>query len=763
MIGKSVRRREDAALLTGRGRFVDDLSLPGLLFVAFARSPHPHARIVGINLAPARELPGVHKVVTADDLAELPPMPLNQRARDMLVPPNPVLPRETVHAVGVPVAAVAAESRALAEDAAALIEVEYEALPGMGQLEPAIQPDAVPAWPELGSNEIFKARRAGGDVERAFAQAQHVTSLSIHSPRLAGAAIEPRAILIAPDPLGDGLTIWVSAQSPFRLRAPLARLLGLPENRIHVITPDVGGAFGVKNNMYREYAIAGWLALHLERPIKWVATRSEDFFSMQQGRDMRSEVSLALDSDGAITGLRVRNYGNLGAYLQPAAVGPPGRPLTQSPGCYAIANAAVEISGVVTNTVGTGPYRGAGRPESVLLIERTVDAAARELKLDPVAVRHKNFVPREAFPYTNTLGATYDSGDYQRALDRALDVADWQSLINERDVRRARGEVAGVGLATFIEPSAGAGFESGVIRIEPSGKVTAITGSSAHGQGHETVFAQVVADRLGVAMGDVVVQHGDTHGVPQAVGTFGSRSMVLGGSSLVLASERVLGKARRIAAHLLEASPEDIQHTDGHFAIAGAPDRRLTWVDLASAAYSTLNLPQGDEPGLEATAFFAPEGEVFGFGAHIAVVRIDRETGKASLEKLVCVDDCGRVLNPLLVAGQVVGGIAQAVGQALLEQVVFDPEGQLLSGSFGDYAMPRATDMPPLDALVLDHTVTPSPWNPLGVKGVGESGTVGAPAAIANAVMDALEPFGVLHVDMPFTAEKMWRLVNVPS
>jgi len=763
MIGKSVRRREDPALLTGRGRFVDDLTLPGMLFVAFARSPHPHARILALHTQSARELAGVASVVSAADLEQLPQMPLNQRARDMLVPPNPVLPSESVHAVGVPLAAVAAETRALAEDGAALIEVEYEPLPGVGQLQSAIDGSAQLAWPELQRNEIFGSHKSSGDVERAFADAQHVVQLSIHSPRLAGVPIEPRAVLIAPDPLGDGLTVWVSAQSPFRLRTPLARMLGLPENRIRVITPDVGGAFGVKNNMYREYAIACWLALRLGRPIKWVATRSEDFLGMQQGRDMRTDVSLAMQQDGTISGLRVHNYGNLGAYLQPAAIGPPGRPLTQSPGCYAIANAEVRIAGVVTNTVGTGPYRGAGRPESVLLIERAVDAAARQLGADPIALRRKNFVDAAQFPYRNVLGAVYDSGDYELSLLRALEVADWDSLVGERERRRAAGEIMGIGLATFIEPSAGAGFESGIIRIEPSGKVTAITGSSAHGQGHETVFAQVVADRLGVDMDDVVVQHGDTHGVPQAVGTFGSRSMALGGGALALASDRVVEKGKRIAAHLLEASAEDIELADGRFSIAGAPDRRLTWGDLAGAAYSSLNLPDGDEPGLESTAFFAPEGEVYGFGAHIAVVGIDADTGKVELRKLVCVDDCGRILNPLLVAGQVVGGIAQAVGQALMEEVVFDADGQVLSGTLGDYAIPRAVDMPALDALVLDHTVTPSPWNPLGVKGVGESGTVGAPAAIVNAVIDALEPFGVRHVDMPFTAEKIWRLISMSS
>ncbi len=759
-LGRPIRRREDAALLTGRGHFVDDLSLPGMVYLQFARSPHAHARILRLDIAPALQLDGVMTVLTAQDLAHLPDMPLNQRARSMTVPPNPILARDTVNAVGAPVAAVVAESPAQAEDAVAAIEIDYEPLAGIGDAAAALAPDAPRAWQAVERNLVFTNQRTGGAPDRAFAEAEHIVSVDVFSPRLAGAAIEPRAVLVAPEPMGDGLTIWVSAQSPFRLRTPLSRLLGIAENRIRVVTPDVGGAFGVKNNVYREYAIAALLALRLKRPVKWVATRGEEFVAMQQGRDMRITVDLALHEDGTFSGLSVRNVANVGAYLQPAAVGPAGRPLTQSPGCYRIPNVAVEIAGVVTNTTGTGPYRGAGRPESVLLIERVVDAAARQLAMDPVDIRRRNFVPPDAFPYTNALGAVYDSGDYALALDRALALADWPALIEERDTARRRGDVVGVGLATFIEPSAGAGFESGIVRIEATGKVTAITGSSAHGQGHETAFAQVVADRLGVAMDDIVVLHGDTHGVPQAVGTFGSRSAALGGSALVVASERVLTKARRMAAHLLEASPEDVDLRDGGFSIAGAPDRRVTWVDLASAAYSTLNLPDGEEPGLEATAFFTPEGEVYGFGAHIAVVRVDRDTGQVRLERLICVDDCGRVLNPLLVEGQVVGGIAQGVGQALMEQVVFDAGGQVLSASLGDYAVPRAVDMPALDALVLAHTVTPSPWNPLGVKGVGESGTVGAPAAIVNAVVDALAPFGVTHVDMPFTAEKLWRLIG---
>src|SRR5712692_4217327 len=380
--------------------------------------------------------------------------------------------------------------------------------------------------------------------------------------------------------------------------------------------------------------------------------------------------------------------------------------------------------------------------------------------MDPVAIRRNSSGSAEAFPHRNALGAVYDSGDYDKALTAALLLTDYDGLVRERDAARAANRVVGIGISTFIEPSAGAGFESGLIRIEQSGRVTAITGSSAQGQGHETAFAQIVADRLGVPMDEVVVGHGDTHGVPQAVGTFGSRSAALGGSALVLAAERVVTKARRIAGHLLEAAPDDVELNDGAFGVTGAPDRRVSWADLATAAYATLDLPEDEEPGLEATAFFSPETEAYGFGAHIAVVEIDSDTGRVQLRRLVCVDDCGNVLNPMLVEGQVIGGVGQGLGQALLEQVVYTPDGQLQTGSLGDYAVPRAADLPMLADLVLGQTVTPSPLNPLGVKGVGEAGTVGAPAAVANAVVDALSPLGVTHVDMPFTSEKIWRLLS---
>jgi carbon-monoxide dehydrogenase large subunit len=759
-LGRPIRRREDAALLTGRGRFVDDLNVPGALYLAFARSPYAKARIVSIDTAAARNSAGVNLVITADDLAGVPDMPLNQRARGMQVPPNPVLARGTVNAVGIAIAAVVADSRAAAEDAAALIEADYEPLEGIADATDALEPNAPQAWDQLAGNLCFSNSRNGGDVESAFEGADQVVSLNIDNQRLAPVAIEPRAAIAVPDPMGDGLTLYVAAQSPFRLRAPIARVLGLPENRLRVVTPDVGGAFGAKNNLYREYAVAGWCALRLNRPVKWVATRTEEFVSMQNGRDMRISVDLAVQRDGTFTGLRVRNVANLGAYLQAAAVGPPGRPMSQSPGCYQITNVGVQIAAVVTNTNAVGPYRGAGRPESVMLIERVVDAAARALNIDPVEIRRKNFLQPDAFPHTNALGAIYDSGDYQTALNMALELSDYAALVSERDAARAANRLVGIGLSTFVEPSAGAGFESGLIRIEQSGRVTAITGSSAQGQGHETAFAQIVADRLGVPMEQVVVLHGDTHGVPQAVGTFGSRSAAMGGSALVLASQRVVDKARRIAAHLLEASVEDVDLHDGAFSVAGAADKQVSWADLATAAYASLDLPEDEEPGLEGTAFFTPESECYGFGAHVAFVEIDRDTGQVQLRRLVLVDDCGKVLNPLLVEGQVLGGVAQGLGQALFEQVVYTPDGQLQTGSLGDYAVPRAGDMPALANLLLGHTVTPSPLNPLGVKGVGEAGTVGAPAAVANAVVDALAPLGIDHVDMPFTAEKIWRLLN---
>jgi carbon-monoxide dehydrogenase large subunit len=460
-----------------------------------------------------------------------------------------------------------------------------------------------------------------------------------------------------------------------------------------------------------------------------------------------------------MTGLKVRNVGNLGAYLQTSTAGPPTRLLGMPLGCYRIPNFSAEVLGVFTNTTPTGPYRGAGRPESVLVIERLVDQAARELGIDPLELRRKNFIQPEEFPYRTASGVVYDSGNYPGALDHLIELADYPALVRERDEARARGEVVGLGVCTFVEPSGGGGFESGLVRVERTGAVTVVTGSSPHGQGHETVFAQVVAQRLGVPMDQVSVRHGDTLAGPQGTGSFGSRSAILGGGALDQASDRVIEKARRLAANLLEVAPDDVEQREGRFQVAGAPTRSVGWKELATAAYRGP-LPVGEENGLEATVYYNTDGEMYGFGAHAALVRIDRETGRLEILKLVAVDDCGVVLNPLIVAGQVHGGLAQGLGGALMEEVVFDETGQLLSGSLLDYAVPRAADMPP---WVLGHTTTPSPNNPLGVKGVGESGTIGAPPAVLNAVVDALAPYGVTNVDQPLTSQKLWTLLRAAS
>jgi carbon-monoxide dehydrogenase large subunit len=569
-------------------------------------------------------------------------------------------------------------------------------------------------------------------------------------------AIEPRGIVASPDPTGRELTVWLSTQAPHRVRGDLATALGFPENRIRVIAPDVGGGFGSKGPLYREYVLACHLALKLRRAVKWVATRSEDIVTTIQGRDQAMTSELALKKDGTMLGLKVRVVANLGAYLYSSTAGPPQRMMAMAPGCYRIQNCHVEVVAVFTNTTPTGPYRGAGRPESVLNIERLVDKAARDLGIDRLEIRRKNFIRPDQFPYRSGVGVEYDSGDYEKSLTEALKLSDYDGLIRERDTARQRGELVGVGVSTFVEPSGGAGFESGTVRIERTGAITVLTGSSSHGQGHETSYAQVIADKLRVSMDHIVIRHGDTLAIQQGVGTFGSRSMVMGGGSMTLAAERVIEKARRIAAHLVEAAPEDMTQADHGFAVAGVPEKKVSWRQIAAAAHGG-RLPPGMEPGLQETAFFDPRREAWGFGAHVALVRIHRDSGKLTIEKLVLVDDCGVIVNPMIVEGQVHGGVAQGLGEALREQMLFGDDGQVVTGTLMNYAVMRAGDMP---ELTLGETVTPNPFNPLGVKGVGEAGTNGCPPAVANAVMDALAPLGIDHVDMPYTAPKLWALIR---
>jgi len=754
LIGAPIKRVEDVRLMTGAGRYVDDINLPGMLHLAILRSPYPKARIVSIDASVARSMPGVVAALTGDDVdfnIQAPVM-----APGMKVPPHPILAKGAVYAVGVPVAAVVAETAAQARDAVNAIDVEYEALPSVSNAEAALEPNSPIARDEFDTNVCYTLKREGGDVDGAFAQAEHVVRMHIVSPRQVAMSMEPRGVVASPDPTVPSLTVWLSTQGPHRVRADLSTVLGFPENRIRVIAPDVGGGFGSKGPLYREDVLACHLALKLGRPVKWVATRGEDFVTTVQGRDQAMTSELALKKDGTMLGLKVRVVANLGGYLQSSTAGPPQRMMAMAPGCYQIRNVRVEIVSVFTNTIPTGPYRGAGRPESVLNIERLVDVAAQELGIDRLELRRKNFIQPDQFPYKTAVGVEYDSGDYQTSLADALQISAYDQLMRERDERRARGELVGVGVSTFFEPSGGAGFESGSIRIERTGAITVLTGSSSHGQGHETMFAQVVGDLLKTSMDHVVVQHGDTVAVQQGTGTFGSRSTIMGGGALAVAAEKLIAKAKAISANILEVAPEDVEQAQDGFAVSGVPDKKVTWRQVAGAAYSG-RVPAGMEPGLQETAFFDPKREAWGFGSHVCAVKIDRDTGEPTIEKLVLVDDCGVIVNPMIVEGQIHGGVAQGLGEAFREHMLFDEGGQVLTGSLMDYAVPRAADMPD---MILAETITPNPFSPLGVKSVGEAGTNGAPSAVANAIMDALGPLGITHIDMPYTAPKLWETIR---
>ncbi|MBV9896796.1 MAG: xanthine dehydrogenase family protein [Chloroflexi bacterium] len=752
-IGKRIRRVEDPRFLTGRGNYVEDVQPKDPLYLAFVRSPYAAARITRLDVAAAKSAPGVVLVATGDDtanLADVPVIPLPFAK----VPPHPPLARGRVACVGYPIVAVIAETAAAAQDAADLVEVDYEPEASVASAEAALAADAPKVHPSLDSNLCYVLKKDGGDVDRAFAEAEVTASVRVDSPRVAPIALEPRGVVAVP---GDGahkLTVWVSSQAPHGVRFDLSRVLGLNPPEIRVIAPDVGGGFGAKSGVTPEYILASHYALELNRPVKWAASRSEDVQVTTQGRDMLIYVDLAAKRDGTVTGLKLRCISNMGAQLHSASAIPPTFILNMGLGCYRIPNVRVETMAVFTNTPSTGPYRGAGRPESVLALERGIDRLADELGMDPLEVRRKNFIQPDQFPFTTALSAEYDSGDYARALDKALDLLDYSRLVQERDAARARGELVGIGVSTFVEPAGSIGGETGLVRVERDGRVTLVTGAHSHGQGHETSFAQVVADRMNVAVDQVRVIHGDTAAIDMGTGTFASRSMMLGGGAAVAAAEQVVEKARRIAASQLEATVDDVVPVEGGFAVAGAASRRVSWQQVADVAYGGNG---ADAISLEASEMFDPKREMWPFGTHLAVVRIDRETGRVLVERIVAVDDCGNVVNPLIVEGQVHGGIAQAVGQALFEEVVYDAAGQLLSGSLGDYAVPRAADMPP---LVLDHTVTPTPFNPLGAKGVGEAGTNGCPPAIANAVIDALSPLGVTHLDLPFTPQRVWEAIQ---
>ncbi len=756
-VGRPLKRTEDPKLITGRGQYVEDIKLPGLAHLAFLRSPHAHARVTALRTDAARRAPGVVRVVTARDLGPLRPLPFMAMLPGLKQVQCPYLAEAVVDSTGVPVAAVVAESPSLARDAAELIEVEYEPLPAVADPERGLEPGAALAHAELGTNQAFSWPLKGGDVDGAFSRAAHIVKVRLDHNRLAGAPMEPRGVLARYDPGSDELTLWLTTQNPFLSRADLAAVTGFPEHKLRVIAPDVGGGFGVKGPLYREEIVAATLARQLSRPIRWISTRTEDLLTTIQARAAVSEAEGALTADGELIGLRAKAVFDLGAHLLGLSLVPPMSASTHIFGPYRIQNAELLSIGVYTNTAPTGPYRGSGRPVGVYLIERLMDEAARATHLDPVEIRRRNFIPGEAFPHRTPFGVAYDSGNYARALDRVVELADYQGLRRAQAEARTRGEIMGIGVAAYVESTNVLGWESGVVRVERSGKVTAVTGSSPHGQGHETTFAQIVADHLGVAYDDVIVRHGDTLGAPQAIGTFGSRSAGLGGNALAQAAVEIREKGRRLAARLLEASPEDLQLARGGFQVKGVPEKIVGWDRVGEFAHRGMGLPPQETPGLEATVFFRQDQPSWSFGAGLAVVRVDRDTGQVRLERFVAVDDCGNAINPLLIDGQIVGGFAQGLGQALQERIAYGEDGQLLTGTFMEYAIPRADDMP---ELVVDRTVTPSPLNPLGVKGVGEGSACVAPPAIVNAVVDALTPFGIRHVDMPLAAEKIWRAMQ---
>jgi carbon-monoxide dehydrogenase large subunit len=744
-----MRRREDAPLLRGEGRFLDDLPLDGTAHVVFVRSPHAHARLVELDVEAARKAPGVVAVITAADVDAFPPIGMARVIEGMVVPETVFVAGDVVRCQGTPVALVVAESAVLAHDAAALVRAEWAPLPGAADPDTALAPGAPPIVGRE-DNRCFTYAIRTANADRAFAAAHRTVAVDVRQARLAGVPLEPRGVAAR---WADGLlTIWSSTQVPHRIRDEVARLLGLTAARVHVIAPDVGGGFGVKGGPYREEVLIPWLARRLGRPLKWVATRLEDLVTTQHGRGAVSRGELAVSADGTILGLRARILCPLGPSIGYTAMGTPRNHVRCLPGPYAITNVDIEAIGAFTSTPPVGPYRGAGRPEAAFLIERLVDEAARVLAMDPAELRRRNLVPPERFPFTTATGESYDSGDYPGLLARVLASADYAGLRRAQAERRRRGELVGVGLSVYVEPS-GLGWERGLVRIEADGRVTAATGSSAHGQGHETVFAQIVADRLGVDPEAIDVRHGDTDVIPTGIGTFGSRSTALGGGALAHAADAVVAKARRLAAHLLEAHAADVRLGPGGFSVAGVPDRSVRWADVARVAWDGP-LPAGEEPGLEASHVLAAEHEVWSGGAVVAAVRVERETGALTLERLVWIDDAGTIVNPLLADGQLEGSLAQAWGQIALEAVRFDADGHMLSGTLMDYALPRADDVPHAE---IHHMHSPTPRNPLGAKGLGEAGNIGVPPAVVNAVVDALSPFGVRHLDMPLTPESIWR------
>jgi aerobic carbon-monoxide dehydrogenase large subunit len=774
VFGSGIKRREDPRLLTGTARYTADMTLPGQLYAAILRSPHGHARIRKIDTAAAKAAPGVVAAFTGADtegvLGSIPCAWLVPNS-DLKTTPYPPLAKGVVRYVGDAVAVVVAESPQQAADAVELIEADYEPLKATVDPEQATKSGAPQLHEEAPNNIAFHWTVGGGDIDAAFKNADVVVRDRIIQQRLIPTAMETRGALAHYLPATGELTLWNTTQNPHIVRFIMSLVAGIPEDRLRVIAPEVGGGFGSKIPQIQGDFITVFCSMKLGRPVKWIESRSENYQSTTHGRDHVQDVEMAATKDGKILGLRCTVWAGMGAYLSTAAPGIPtilhGLMLS---GPYQIGAVKEDVYGVYTNTTPVEAYRGAGRPEATFMLERVIDRLARELKMDPAEIRKRNLIPRFDNGHDVVTGLKYDSGNYQGAMDKALAHVNYAGLRKEQAEARKKGRYLGVGVGMYVEicglgPSQVAGavgfqgglWESAIVRFHPSGKAHVFIGSSPHGQGEETTFAQIVADELGVSVSDVKIVHGDTENTPMGWGTYGSRTTAVSGAALAVATRKIKEKAKLLTSHLLEAAVEDIEYANGKFFVRGFPDKAKTIQDIALMANVAWNMPQGMEPGLEATTFYDPPNFVYPFGAHVAVVEVDPETGHIELKRYVAVDDCGHQINPMIVEGQVHGGVVQGIGQALWEQAVYAENGQLLTGSLADYAIPRADVLPDIEVL---STVTPSPHHPLGVKGIGEAGTIVSTCTVYNAVIDALEPFNVQSIQMPLTPERVFGAMS---
>jgi carbon-monoxide dehydrogenase large subunit len=773
--GASLKRVEDARLITGNGRYTNNLNQPGMVHMAVVRSPYAHARILSIDTARAVGMPGVIGVYTGQEMRDAGfggiPCAWVVPDSDTKTPEHPPVAVDTVRYVGDAVAIVVAETEQQARDATYAVDVDYDVLDAVTDGRRATADGAPQLHDDVDNNLCFHWTVAGGDIDAAFAVADVVVTDTIVNQRLIPMAMEPRAALARWDVAMEELTLWVTSQNPHIARFLLSLDTGIPEHKIRVIAPDVGGGFGSKIPHYPEDSMVIFASQKTGRPVKWNESRSENFQATSHGRDHHQEVEMAATSDGVILGLRAKVWANLGAYLSTAATGVPtilhGLMLS---GAYTFPAVHEDVYGVFTNTTPVDAYRGAGRPEATFMVERMMDLVAHEIGMDAAELRRKNLIPPFTDGHEVITGLVYDTGNYEPALDLAMQMVDYPALRKKQTQLRQQGRYVGIGIVTYTEicglgPSEVAGavgfggglWESAIVRFHPSGKVNVMVGVSPHGQGEATTFAQIVGDQLGLLVGDVEIIYGDTDLTPMGWGTYGSRTTAVAGGAIMGAIAKIKEKGVKIAAHLLEASTEDIEFADGKFSVKGSKDQSMTIQDIALAANTAWDMPEGVEPGLEASAFFNPSNFVYPFGTHIAMVEVDPETGEIELQRYAAVDDCGPIINPMIVEGQIHGGIVQGVGQALWEAAGYDENGNLVTGSLMDYAIPKAGSFPPFE---LGKTETPTPVNPLGVKGVGETGTIASTPAVYNAVMDALVPLGVKTIDMPMTPERVWRAIR---